>query len=475
MRRGCSVANALALGMETTMDLYDNLTNSGSPQSDLWSNLYIDRLHRLVGLHATLYPRPGGDDPAVRLISRAIGSTGLDYQEMGLATPARTLLSGSRHMQESRSHDVVIVGGSFAGLATAMQLVDHRVLVIDQYPIGSRQMSACGVPLPTVQAVGAERSILETHDELVMHTGGREVGFALRIPYVTVDYRAFCESMLSQTSADLWQTRATGQEGGGVTTNRGSARATFVVDAGGWRSGLGRGLRPGPAPRHAGYGIETELPVRITAHPGLHFFFERDIVRDGYAWIFPCGETTRFGVCSFESGAGLRQRLQAFVHRYGYTVGATHGGAMAIERGDPVAGGVFLVGDAAGQCLPTTAEGIRPAIYHGIHCGRAISGVLDGQYAAEEAAERYRQAVQWTEPFHRHLLALQHVAAWAPEWALAAVGRLCAPPAIIERVLRRYLGRSGFVPLDGLAHPHLVRSRSVGGPDHCREHHLGDV
>ena len=52
-------------------------------------------------------------------------------------------------------YDVVIVGGSFAGLAVAMQLRGYRVLLLDQHPIGARQMSACGTPLATARALSA--------------------------------------------------------------------------------------------------------------------------------------------------------------------------------------------------------------------------------------------------------------------------------------------------------------------------------
>ena len=44
-------------------------------------------------------------------------------------------------------YDAIIAGASFAGLATAMQLRGYRVLLIDQYPVGAHQMSACGTPI----------------------------------------------------------------------------------------------------------------------------------------------------------------------------------------------------------------------------------------------------------------------------------------------------------------------------------------
>ncbi len=41
-------------------------------------------------------------------------------------------------------YDVIIAGGSFAGLAVANQLRGQRVLLIDRKPIGSGRTSACG-------------------------------------------------------------------------------------------------------------------------------------------------------------------------------------------------------------------------------------------------------------------------------------------------------------------------------------------
>jgi flavin-dependent dehydrogenase len=131
---------------------------------------------------------------------------------------------------------------------------------------------------------------------------------------VTVDYRAFCQAMLAQTDAEVWQARAMSYAGGVITTTRGAVHARFVVDAAGWRSLYGHNLRLAAA-RYIGYGIETELPVRLGHSPGLHFYVEKRIVRKGYAWVFPCGSATRFGVGAFEDRAQLRRLLEAFLER----------------------------------------------------------------------------------------------------------------------------------------------------------------
>ena len=341
-------------------------------------------------------------------------------------------------------YDVVIIGGSFAGLATAMQLRGHRVLILDQRPIGSHQMSTCGIPLPAVQAVGTESAILDRHNAFVLHTAGQIIRFALRIPYVTFDYQAFCQAMLAQTGAEVWITKATGWGNGRVETGRGAVEARFVVDAAGWHSARRRSAAPATA-QGMGYGLETELPMRPD-EPGLHFYYEREIVRSGYAWLFPCGATTRIGLCTFDPDVRLGPILAAFLARFGLECGPTHGGIMSTVWREPVADGVFRVGDAAGQCLPMTAEGIRPALYGGIGCGQALAAALAGSITADAARARYGALVQGLARYHRRLLKMQAAIAWAPEWLRAVTGWTAARPPMTHWLMDHYLGNTGWVP-----------------------------
>jgi flavin-dependent dehydrogenase len=251
--------------------------------------------------------------------------------------------------------------------------------------------------------------------------------------------------MLTQTEAEVWLARATGYTDGIVTTTQGIARGRFVVDATGWRSWRGQALQPARPVRHAGYGLETELPVRVPLSPGLHFHFEKRLVPNGYAWVFPCGPSTRFGIGSFEKSLRLRLLLDHFVERFGLQAGVTHGGVLAIERSSPVVGGLFAVGDAAGQCLPMSGEGIRTAIFHGIHCGRAIAATLSGDLSAKEAQNLYREQAHSMDRFHSRLLQLQTVVARTPEPLLALAGwTIGNRPALTRRLMDHYLIRSGW-------------------------------
>ena len=102
--------------------------------------------------------------------------------------------------------------------------------------------------------------------------------------------------------------------------------------------------------------LDRRLPDRATVED-LHFYYERGLVRNGYAWVFPCGESVRIGVCSFDAGVSLGPILAAHLARFGLQPGRTHGGVLATRPRPPLDGARFVVGDAAGQCLPAHGGG----------------------------------------------------------------------------------------------------------------------
>ena len=341
-------------------------------------------------------------------------------------------------------YDAVIVGGSFAGLAVAQQLRGYRVLIVDQRPIGTHRTSTCAVPLTTARLVAAEGATLETHDALVLHTGGATLRYPLREPFVTFDYHAFCQAMLARTAAEVLIAKATGAAGDTVQTSTGPVRGRFLVDASGWQALQRQPTDKLRAERMIGYGTETELHVRLADRPGIHFYFDKGIVRRGYAWVFPCGATTRIGVCSFDPGVPLGPLLDTFLAQFGLHKGTTHGGAMPVRRRPHIVGDVFVVGDAAGQCLPVTAEGIRAAIYHGRNAGQAIAASLADTIPPAAARARYAAQARRTRRFQAALFGLQSVVARVPDRWIAALARAYTFPAINHYVVGKYLRASGW-------------------------------
>src|SRR5881394_933756 len=86
--------------------------------------------------------------------------------------PRRRTKRGSQRTALDSTHDVIVCGASFAGLATARELTagDARVLILDRYEIGERQTSACAAPTAWLEALELQRSMRQTFGELVVHT-----------------------------------------------------------------------------------------------------------------------------------------------------------------------------------------------------------------------------------------------------------------------------------------------------------------
>jgi menaquinone-9 beta-reductase len=73
----------------------------------------------------------------------------------------------------------------------------------------------------------------------------------------------------------------------------------------------------------------------------------------------------------------------------------------------PVEDGIFFSGDSAGHCLPTTAEGIRTALYFGLACGRELRAVVEGRQDRALALSRYAAFCDRHERAFRWLLRVQ--------------------------------------------------------------------
>ena len=344
--------------------------------------------------------------------------------------------------------DVVIAGASFAGLAVARELPGRTVL-IDPEEIGDGQTSACGAPVGVLSALGALNAVQQEHDALIIHTPGREVAWALPEPFCTFDYRACCRAALAGTGARVMRAAVVGlrpeptmrRRGTAAVTSQGEVPARVLVDCTGWRAALaGRGSARGGrarAVRARYFGLESESPAAFS--PGLHFYFWPEIVRDGYAWAFPAGRGTRIGVLSYRGRTRLGDAVGALLDRLGMPRGPAHGGFLQAGLRPPVVDGVFVVGDAAGHCLPFTGEGIRPAVLAGRVCGSLLRDALDGRTTLDEAAARYRTFVMEQRRRHRVLAWTERVALVLPARVLGFLAAWLGRPEALRLFMSHYL------------------------------------
>jgi flavin-dependent dehydrogenase len=303
--------------------------------------------------------------------------------------PVRATKRGLERTPLSGSRDVLICGASFAGLAVARELRGSgaRVLIIDRYEVGERQTSACAAPTEWLVNLGLTASIRQTFGSLLIHTPVRDFRWRLPFTFSTFDYPALCALLRAQGDADFETAKVDGRTGSVVHTDRGDLTAPLIVDALGWRRVLSR-ADPGIQPP------EARLSRGLEVHPSgngddLELWLDPAYVRAGYSWSFPAGDELRVGVGSFEPRDHVKEPTVRLAGDLSVPAVRYQGNWIPHQMRRPIEDGVFFAGDSAGHCLPTTAEGIRTALYFGLACGRELRGVVEGRQDRAQALARY--------------------------------------------------------------------------------------
>lgn len=357
-----------------------------------------------------------------------------------------------------REYDAIIVGASFAGLAVAREL-RGEILLLDRHEVGSHQTSACGTPLWVPQALGVPESVLQVHRRVVVHAPSRTVTFDVSdAPYCTFDYEKFCRELLEQCRVRFLRATVTGFSDGTIETTGGRFTAPCVVDCSGWQRAVvnaaNRGVPPAPA---MSFGLETETDYSGEA---LYFWANPERYREGIAWLFPTGRGSRVGLASYLGGTKLKGALERFVGDLATVPTAFHGTYFPSGLGAATVGRIFVVGDAAGHCLPFTAEGIRPALYFGQECGRLVRQVIEGATSLDRALQEYRRRVEAYRWAYRLLALAQWAVIHMPARWLGALAEFAAHPRIMPRWWPRY-SRFGSLRASGLPRRALANRGSA--------------
>lgn len=359
--------------------------------------------------------------------------------------PIRATKRGDERTPLDGSHDVLICGASFAGLAVARELAGSGadVLVIDRYEIGERQTSACGIPTLWMEALGLMDAERQRFDSLLMHTPHGNARYRLPFTFSTFDYRELCALLWRDCDARFETAKVNGRaptangDGAiGIDTDRGVISAPLVVDALGWRRMLanGDGYQPPDAPLSRG----------LEVHPGgtgedLEIWIDRRYVPAGYGWSFPARDELRIGVGSFDPRFHVRETTELLAEDLDADRVRYQGNWIPHKLRRATEGGVFFAGDSAGHCLPLSAEGIRTALYFGIALGRELRGVVDGWQDREAAAARYAEFNDSHEWKFGWMLRVQKLVPKIPPRLLGPLVRLFGNKRFIEWSFNHYL------------------------------------
>ncbi len=358
--------------------------------------------------------------------------------------PIRATKRGDERTPLDGSHDVLICGASFAGLAVARELAGSGadVLLIDRYEIGERQTSACGIPTLWMEALGLMDAERQRFDSLLMHTPHGDSRYRLPFTFSTFDYRELCALLWRGCDARFETAKVNGRarpaDDGAIAidTDRGVISAPLVVDALGWRRMLasGDGYQPPDAPLSRG----------LEVHPhgtgeDLEIWIDRRYVPAGYGWSFPARDELRIGVGSFDPRFHVRETTELLAEDLGSERVRYQGNWIPHKLRKGTEGGVFFAGDSAGHCLPLSAEGIRTALYFGIALGRELRGVIEGWQDREAAAARYAAFNDSHEWKFRWMLRVQKLVPRIPPRLLGPLVRLLGTKRFIDWSFGHYL------------------------------------
>ncbi|MDX6690202.1 MAG: hypothetical protein QOG15_1659 [Solirubrobacteraceae bacterium] len=356
--------------------------------------------------------------------------------------PVRATKRGDERTPLAGDFDVLICGASFAGLTVARELAgtDARVMMIDRYEVGERQTSACAAPTEWLEHLGLMDSVQQTFSELVIHVPGRTLRWRLPWSFSTFDYRTICRLLQDQGDAEFETATITGppaRTGFTVHTDRGDLSAPLIVDALGWR----RMLAPGPNVQPPNARLSRGLEVH-PHHSGddLELWIDPKYVKRGYSWSFPADGELRVGVGSFDPRDHVKEPTIQLASDVGVPAERWQGNWIPHQLRPATEDGIFFVGDSAGHCLPTTAEGIRPAFYFGLALGRELRDVLAGRQTREQALERYGAFSADHEWQYRWLLRVQHLVGRVTPTRLLPLGlRALDFPSFVDWSFRNYL------------------------------------
>jgi menaquinone-9 beta-reductase len=305
--------------------------------------------------------------------------------------PARATKRGADRTRLERDCDVLVCGASFAGLTVARELAGAgaRVLVIDRYEIGERQTSACGIPTVWLQSMQLGGSLLQTFEELLVHTPWTSSRWKLPWTFSTFDYRALCAALWEQARAPetAFETATVlRREGFTVHTDRGELRAPLIVDGLGWRRVLSNAPPIQPPNARLSRGLEVHPPGTGAE---MELWIDARCIRAGYGWSFPAKDEVRIGVGSFWPAHHVKQPTVRLADELGRAPLGYQGNWIPHQLRRAIEDDVFFVGDSAGHCLPLTAEGIRTAFYFAVACGRELRAVVEGRAERAGALARY--------------------------------------------------------------------------------------
>lgn len=312
--------------------------------------------------------------------------------------------------------DCLVVGASFAGLASAFALARSglRVAVIEKKTDPGSKLHTTGI---IVKDAIDRIALLDTlPTSLLRRISGVRL-YAPNLHYVDLEAPGYY--FLATDTPAVLRWLAGQAEGAGArilcnTAFKGAQRlpsgfevagfgtTRFLIGADGPRSRVAGALGLGRCRRFLA-GIEYEYAgAQLPASDKLHCFIDRRLAPGYIGWAFEGVDGVQAGLARRADGRTTfkpREVMAAFLAKISPAIELRSLKPTGMRAGLIPCGGIvapvaasraLLVGDAAGMVSPVTAGGIHTALQHGLAAGYAAADFLQGR--AQDPCGGFAQA-----------------------------------------------------------------------------------